>query len=255
MKIAACDFDGTLYRNKTIDPADLSAIAAWRSEGNAFGIVTGRGCSTLLRDMGPFRVPYDFLVCNNGAMICGRDAQGLYFATLPRPVRDMVIAHPGMEAATQCAFFAGPALYAHAGKVPYWILPQFPLPQMAPEVARTLPLHQISLAYPDAETSAGWAAELQAMCAGCAGVHCSSICIDITAPDVSKATGMERLVRQQQWKPADVLVIGDDFNDLSMIRHFHGFAVDTAAPDVREAAADVFPSVGGMLQACKKPRP
>ena len=43
MKIAACDFDGTLFRDGVVSEADLEAIADWRRSGNAFGIVTGRG--------------------------------------------------------------------------------------------------------------------------------------------------------------------------------------------------------------------
>ena len=67
MKIAACDFDGTLFRDGVVSEADLEAIADWRRSGNAFGIVTGRGRNTLLRDVKRFSIPYDFLICNNGA--------------------------------------------------------------------------------------------------------------------------------------------------------------------------------------------
>ena len=31
MKIAACDFDGTLYRDGAVSADDLAAIAAWRA--------------------------------------------------------------------------------------------------------------------------------------------------------------------------------------------------------------------------------
>ena len=41
-KVAASDFDGTLFREQKISAADLSAIQAWRAAGNAFGLVTGR---------------------------------------------------------------------------------------------------------------------------------------------------------------------------------------------------------------------
>ena len=63
MKIAACDFDGTLFRDGVVSEADLEAIADWRRSGNAFGIVTGRGRNTLLRDVKRFSIPYDFLIC------------------------------------------------------------------------------------------------------------------------------------------------------------------------------------------------
>ena len=98
------------------------AIADWRRSGNAFGIVTGRGRNTLLRDVKRFSIPYDFLICNNGAMICDEQAQDVYCAVLPEPVRAEIMDHPGMRASSQCAFFAGTAIFTHAGKTDYWIL-------------------------------------------------------------------------------------------------------------------------------------
>ena len=60
-------------------------------------------------------------------------------------------------------------------------------------------------------------------------MHFSNICIDITAPDVSKAAGMTHLLELRRWGEAkEVLVIGDDMNDLPMIRHFNGHAVANA---------------------------
>ena len=42
-RLIATDFDGTFYRNRALDPADLAAVAAWRAAGGLFGFVTGRG--------------------------------------------------------------------------------------------------------------------------------------------------------------------------------------------------------------------
>lgn len=250
MKIAACDFDGTLYRDGAVSEDDLAAIAAWRAAGNVFGIVTGRGRHTLLRDVERFAIPYDFLICNNGAMICDQQGRDVYCAALPEAVRAEVMEHPGMAACTQCAFFAGTSLFTHAGKAAYWIVKDYVLPRLSPGDALLLPgLHQISLAYADPESSRAWSESLAEVCGERAGVHFSSICIDVTAPGVSKASGMEHLLHLRQWGGArEVLVIGDDRNDLPMIRHFSGYAVENAPEDVRGAASRVVGSVAEMLR-------
>ena len=101
-------------------------------------------------------------------------------------------------------------------------------------------LHQISLAYAEPGESAAWSEAFTEGCGENAGVHFSNICIDITAPDVSKAAGMTHLLELRRWSEAkEVLVIGDDMNDLPMIRHFNGHAVANAAPEVRGAAPSV----------------
>ena len=182
MKIAACDFDGTLFRDGVVSEADLEAIADWRRSGNAFGIVTGRGRNTLLRDVKRFSIPYDFLICNNGAMICDEQAQDVYCAVLPEPVRAEIMDHPGMRASSQCAFFAGTAIFTHAGKTDYWILKEHVLPRLSPVEALHMPgLHQISLAYAEPGESAAWSEAFTEGCGENAGVHFSNICIDITA--------------------------------------------------------------------------
>ena len=69
MRLLACDFDGTVFCKHSISERDLLAIARWRAEGNLFGIVTGRGAGTLLADLSRFPLEYDFLLCNNGALL------------------------------------------------------------------------------------------------------------------------------------------------------------------------------------------
>ena len=249
MKIAACDFDGTLYREGGVSADDLAAIGEWRRGGNVFGIVTGRGRATLLRDVTRGDVPYDFLICNNGAMICDERARAVSCATLPEAARPGIVRHPGMRACAQCAFFAGVETFASAEKTEYWILRDHVLPRLSPEEAIRLPgLHQISLAYAEPENPEKWAKAIAETCGENAGVHFSNICIDITAPDVSKAAGLERLLPLRRWEDAEILVIGDDRNDLPMIARFNGFAVADAAADVRAAASGVFLSVGRMLR-------
>lgn len=77
----------------------------------------------------------------------------------------------------------------------------------------------------------------------------SNICIDITAPDMSKAAGMAHLLELRRWGEAkEVLVTSGDMNDLPVIRHFNGYAVANAAPEVRDAASSVFLSIGQMLR-------
>ena len=140
--------------------------------------------------------------------------------------------------------------FTHAGKTDYWILKEHVLPRLSPVEALHMPgLHQISLAYAEPGESAAWSEAFTEGCGENAGVHFSNICIDITAPDVSKAAGMTHLLELRRWGEAkEVLVIGDDMNDLPMIRHFNGHAVANAAPEVRDAASSVFLSVGQMLR-------
>ncbi|HIW92507.1 MAG TPA: Cof-type HAD-IIB family hydrolase [Candidatus Corynebacterium avicola] len=64
--------------------------------------------------------------------------------------------------------------------------------------------------------------------------------IEIMAPGVTKATGLERLCAHLGIIPAEVVTFGDGINDIEMLRWAgHGVAVANAAAEVREAADHV----------------
>lgn len=250
MKITACDFDGTLFCDGVVSEADLEAIANWRRSRSVFGIVTGRGWNTLLRDVKRFSIPYDLLTCNNGAMTYDEQAQDVYYAVLPEPVRVEVMDYSGMRASSQCVSFAGTAIFTHAGKTDCWIFKEHVFSRPLPVRVLHMPgLYQISLAYAGPGESAAWSEAFTEGCDENAGVYSNNIYIDTTTPDVDKAAGMMHLFELRRWGEAkEVFVIGDDMNDLSMIRHFNGHVVANVVPEVRDVASPVFLSVGQMLR-------
>lgn len=66
--------------------------------------------------------------------------------------------------------------------------------------------------------------------------------LEISAPGVTKATGLARLARRRGIAPAAVAAVGDMPNDLAMLEWAgRGYAVANAHPDVRAVADEVLP--------------
>ncbi len=64
--------------------------------------------------------------------------------------------------------------------------------------------------------------------------------IELSAPGVTKGTGLARLAAELGIAPADVLAVGDMPNDLSMLRWAgHGVAMANSHPTVLEAADEI----------------
>lgn len=64
--------------------------------------------------------------------------------------------------------------------------------------------------------------------------------IEISAPGITKATGLARLAAELEIAPADVLAVGDMPNDLSMLRWAgHGVAMANSHPAVLAAADEI----------------
>ena len=67
----------------------------------------------------------------------------------------------------------------------------------------------------------------------------------MTAPGVSKTEGVRALARLHP--DSRVCVIGDEMNDLDMIRAFQGFSVTTGNETVKQAASRVFDHVSDCI--------
>ena len=67
--ILASDFDDTLFTNDiNIVNKNIESINKFRNLGNLFVIITGRGIS-IRKCIEDYNIPYDYLICENGAMI------------------------------------------------------------------------------------------------------------------------------------------------------------------------------------------
>ena len=66
LKVAASDYDGTLFRDDIITARDAEAIRQWRAAGHKFGVVSGRDHGMLMPQLKHYGVEYDYLACNNG---------------------------------------------------------------------------------------------------------------------------------------------------------------------------------------------
>ena len=82
MKVAASDYDGTLFREDRIAKSDAEAIKKWREAGHKFGVVSGRDHGMLVPQLQHYGVGYDYLACNNGGIICTADGEVLWEAKI-----------------------------------------------------------------------------------------------------------------------------------------------------------------------------
>lgn len=197
MKIAPTDYDGTLCVKGKVDEAVLAAVKQWRMRVNCFGIVTGRDRDMILRPVEKWNIPFDFLVCCNGAAIYD---QALAL-TAARPMADAavsgVLGHPAAGASLHWELCPPEGTLLHMFRPSSWF-PKLgtPFREVSRDEALSLTgLLQIGLAYDSAEESAQRAADLNADLGGLVRAHPNGVCIDVTRNDVNKAQGLPFGVR------------------------------------------------------------
>lgn len=71
MKLLVSDYDGTFKEDKTVSTIlkNRDAVKRFMDNGNLFAFATGRNYNSIKAETLKYKIPYDYLICNNGAAI------------------------------------------------------------------------------------------------------------------------------------------------------------------------------------------
>lgn len=253
-KVAASDFDGTLYRGGEISAEDIAAIKSWQAAGNKFGIVTGR-CRLLIEALlKKFGVELDYLICDNGAIIYDSAMNAVFESELSKETLLAIMAEPCVQSTCHFGFETANEIFVNGLKPNSWLIKDgkqlnFTLKTVDIAQIENLPkVNQFALGFDTPEIAQSVADELNEKFGTEIFAQKNLFCVDIVTAGINKAQGMENLLRIMNWGNAKVFVIGDEANDLPSIREFGGYTVATAKDFVKREAAAVFDSVGDMLK-------
>lgn len=245
MKIAITDFDGTLkpFDNK-IPPSTIEAVQRWRAAGNKFGIATGRELNMLNHDLRHYDITTDFLICVNGAVVFDKDRNILQSIRITRVLKERLLNLPlirDTDYAMIC-FCERQSFSLRAPYVPSEIAP----PIGWRDVLERDDVVQIGIRFetPEEATDAQQLIEREIPQLG---GNQNRIYLDVNVKPVDKRFGIESLIRLMNWRGDELLVIGDDKNDLPMITTFNGYTVSRAPEFMHAAARKIYDSVGDML--------
>ena len=254
MKIAASDYDGTLFRNEVIAKADVEGIRRWRAAGNKFGVVTGRDYGMLAPQLKLYGIESDYAVCNNGGLICRADGTPLWQGEIPHRTLAEMVKEPGVRRSFHFAFSAADTTYLYHEREGSWISREakqwdFTIKTITEQDIMSLPqIHQFSLGYPEASEAAEVGEILNARYGDVIHAYPNRCSLDVTPKGISKEQGIRKMLELMGWDCAEICTIGDEINDLPMILGYHGYTVATARPAIQEQARKVYDSVGAMLE-------
>ncbi len=254
MKIAASDYDGTLFRNGTISPKTVEGVHVWRSAGNRFGMVSGRDYGMLVPQLKHYGVEYDFVTCNNGGIIRDKAGNILYQANIDSQTLKAISLEPIVRKSFHFAFSTKDTTYLCHDSEGSWIVREaeewdFQITKIAEsEIENLQGIHQFSLGFKTPEQSSECAEILNKNFGEKIRAYPNIGSVDITPLGISKRQGLETLLKTMNWQNSKLYVIGDEINDLPMIKAFGGYTVNTARDEIKSQAKKVFDDVGAMLR-------
>lgn len=254
MKIAASDYDGTLFRKGTISKETIEGVHAWRAAGNKFGMVSGRDYGMLVPQLKHYGVEYDFTICNNGGIIRDKDGNVLFQAKMNSKTLKEMTLEPLVRKSFHFAFSAKDTTYLCHDRKGSWIVREakqwdFPIIRISEdEISNLKDIHQFSLGFDDPKESVECAKVLNKKFPDEIHAYPNAKSLDVPPVGISKQQGLEKLLEVMNQKNAELFVIGDETNDLPMITAFGGYTVNTARKEIQAQAKKVFGDVGAMLK-------
>ena len=242
IRLIASDMDGTLLDSKKRLPEGFfEAIEALYKQGVLFAVASGRQYAALRRDLEAL-VPYIYFICENGALVMYRDEQVLIDPMDAGDLYDTVTACRALDGVYPVVCRASQALFESSAD---------------PAFIRETQIHYPSSSIVEDQTAH---CALKDVCKvaffdrGDAQTHELPVLreklddrlsvilsgehwVDVMKKGVSKGTGLQRLAQILGIDMAQTMAIGDNVNDLSMIR----------AAGMGAAVANVF---AGMRDDC-----
>ena len=248
MKILGSDFDGTLTQGG-IGDEKCDMIRKWREAGNKFGLVSGRGLSSVawIRNKYP-NLKWDFFAAYNGGTILDESGNIL------SETRCCDV--PARELAS--TLLAWGCRFVHIDSDRYFCAVA-DLSDRPEKVAETdtvlidqLPIirdfYQISLVLP----TVALAGEIVERVRQSYGEHLNPLqngkCIDIVPFGVNKAEGLTRIMEMYGASREDVIAVGDNTNDTDMIRAFRSYAMANGVQDIQDLAGGIVSDVTEIIE-------
>lgn len=240
MKIIASDYDGTFNKNG-ITEYKKSALSQWRRAGNLFGIISGRGYPSLKECVTEHPFEYDFLICNNGALIYDYNenilfeerCNGKYARPLIEdlfnwgcPMANIDKDNP-IRLRNDTADDEKGILLTELPEVDYF--------------------NQISTYLESEEKATGIVEKINEKYSRILTPLQNGICIDIVPKGVNKAQGIYALLKVVGGTYDDVIAVGDNINDTHMIAEFRSYAMVNAVDSIKALADDIVADVTDII--------
>jgi Cof subfamily protein (haloacid dehalogenase superfamily) len=241
----ASDYDGTLNQNG-VSCEDIAAIIDFRKQGHLFGMVTGRSLGSIQKEIDKFSFPVDFIIGNNGGAIQNTLGETVLLETIHTDLVTKVIEH----LMTYDIYVYGGNDGFNLGVKQIKPNPDFKPTMQTIDFDEAFDQNQVATMFAfftNEQDASQCVLELNQMFEGELSCFSNKEYIDIGTYGISKKSGIDFLVNHLAIE-AEIHVIGDEYNDLPMIKGFKGYTVETGSDEVKGFASRVFPTVADALK-------
>lgn len=256
IKIMISDFDGTIHQsdNSEIFASNKKMIDQWRDKGLPFVIATGRSPESLRAIFPSYAAYSDYCIFNDGALIVNsydrvifNDSFGDDLANRINNILLDFTSNGEYEKICFSGFDETKVLNGATHKIRFWfdtlsdcIALQELLEEQLSDELTFLPYHKVLF---NDDTRLPWIK---------ASMH--SI-LEVNRKGVDKKNGVDKLLNSIGLRTNSyVFTIGDDKNDLTMLKAYNGYIISGAKPEITQQF-DEYHKIGHLYELIQRKLP
>ena len=196
MKVLASDFDNTLFVEEEISfEENIKSIREFMLMGNIFIIITGRSYTDLKQMLNKYKIPYNYLFCEDGARI---------YNNMDLCIDEVKINHEKVENILEilenynCGYILDDGIEETTDT------------KNVVKILRDITKHVEIYGY------------------------ISNNQINIISHKINKYLSLKKFIKIEEIKEKDLYVIGDNINDLEMLENFNGVIMKKHSKDLNK---------------------
>ena len=225
MKFLVSDYDGTYkedIKGKNII-SNNKAIKNFLDKGNKFVIATGRSYTSIKKEINKYNIPYNYLICNNGSVIFNDQDELIYKYPIPEEILIEALDMLSMSEKIKKI-----ELFDTKGNIT----------QTNSEIIELL-----------CQVSIKNIQELKRIknILNCLE-YTSFLKIVLLKTPSNKKDGIEIIAKKEKINTSDIYTIGNDINDLEMLKAYNGYKIIYSNPKLLLKNIKTITSVKSLIK-------
>ena len=232
-KILISDYDGTFYQNDIDIKKNIDKVNEFRTLGNLFVLATGRSYVDLKIMIDKYKIPYDYLILNHGALLLSKKLEILNVFTLDKELVGSVLE------------------YANNNKDIYDVVLIDVFKKKVTDTSNVVKIMLKLYSYDNALDVKKYIDERYANIKCYYEKEDNHYLVEIVSSKASKSLMIEKILVREELKKDNVFTIGDGVNDIDMIRNFNGYRVINSCKELDSITNRVIDNVSDLIEKIK----
>ena len=232
-KILISDYDGTFYQNDLDIKKNIDKVTEFRTLGNLFVLATGRSYVDLKIMIDKYKIPYDYLILNHGALLLSKKLEILNVFTLDKELVGSVLE------------------YANNNKDIYDVVLIDVFKKKVTDTSNVVKIMLKLYSYDNALDVKKYIDERYTNIKCYYEKEDNHYLVEIVSSKASKSLMIEKILVREEIKKDNVFTIGDGVNDIDMIRNFNGYRVINSCKELDSITNRVIDNVSDLIEKIK----